>query len=126
MESNIATLSQMVDAYIEMREQRLSMDRAAAELKEQESELKAALMTALAENKASAVGGRTHRVTLKNKDVPTVTNWPALYDYITHNDAFDLLQKRLSGPAVEERWKDGVNIDGVGTVSVLELSVNKL
>lgn len=126
MTSNITTLALMVDEYISLREQRLALERQAETIKEKETEVKAGLIEALATNKAGGVAGKTHRVTLRTKSIPQVHDWPKLYEYIRQNDAFDLLQRRLSAPAVAERWDARFDVGGVIAVNVTDISVNKI
>ena len=42
-----------------------------------------------------------------------VEDWNALAEYIKENDAFDVLQRRVSPAALENRIKAGANIKGV-------------
>ena len=119
-------MAKLVDNYVALRDRRLSIERQAELVKEAEVEAKATLLANLQESKAGGVAGTSYRVTLRTKTVPTVTNWPELYAYIAANDAFDLLQRRLSPPAVVERWDDKVTIPGVGPIEVTDMSLNKL
>lgn len=123
---SVKELAILVNQYVDLREQRLALDRESERIKELESEAKAKLIEGLAVSSAKSVGGKTHRVTLRTKNVPQVMDWEKVYAYIKANDAFELLQKRLSNPAVVERWDTGVAIDGVGSVEVTDLSINKL
>jgi hypothetical protein len=126
MTSNITTLALMVNDYIRLREDRLSLERQAEAIKEKETELKAGLIEALATHGANGVAGATHRVTLRKKSVPQVQDWSKLYEYILQNEAFDLLQRRLSAPAVVERWDDKKEVAGVVAISVTDLGINKI
>jgi len=126
MTSNITTLAVMVDDYIRLREERLSLERQAEAIKEKETALKAGLIEALSTHQAGGVAGRTHRVTLRKKSTPQVQDWAKLYDYIKANNAFDLIQRRLSAPAVVERWDVKEDIPGVIPVSFTDISINKI
>jgi len=123
---NLAELAAVADQYAAVRDARLEAQRQVDAMKEDESALKAMLLQNLKESGAGGVAGKKYRVTLKSKNVPQVADWQALYEYIKANDAFELLQKRLSPPAVVERWEAAQNVDGVISVQVDELSLNKL
>lgn len=123
---NLSEVATLVDIYIKLREERLGLERQADAIKEQEQEHKAKIMAALQESGASAVAGKTHRITLRSKHVPTVQDWRLFYDYIKKFDAFELLQRRLSAPAVQEYWEAGDAIDGVMAMEVVDVSINKL
>jgi hypothetical protein len=122
----IGELARLADSYIAAREARLTLQKEVDKLQEQESEHKATLMAALSSAGAMGVAGHKGRVTLVTKTEPTVRNWEEFYAYIVRNDAFDLLQKRLSAPAVRERWEAGETVEGVGTIPVTNLSITKL
>lgn len=124
---NLADLAKKVDAYIEVRERRRQMERDAEKLKEkEEAPLRAAILEALKTSGAGAVGGTRYQASLTIKKSPQVADWGMFYQYIKDNDAFELLQKRLSGPAVKERWEAKVEIPGVVAVDVDDLSITKL
>jgi hypothetical protein len=119
-------LAVLVDKYMGLRNARLELDRQSAKLKEQESEIRALILRELLESKAGGVAGKSYRAEVRHKKVPQVVDWDKLYVYIKDNDAFELLQKRLSPPAVVERWENHEAVPGVVEVTVDDLSVTKL
>jgi hypothetical protein len=116
----------MADTYQEVRDQRLELQRQTDKLKEREDELKATLLATLQEQGVGGVSGKRYRVEVKLTVVPVVTNWPEVYEYIKANDAFDILQTRLSAPAIRERQVDGEKIPGIGDLNQYNLSLRKL
>ncbi len=122
--STVSETSQIVDAYIRKREERLLADRVADKLKEEENELKKRLVTIAIDGKAKTLGGSLGAVNYKREEKPVVTDWPALHDYIWERRAFDLLHKALTTAAVLERWEDGIRIPGVGTWPVDNLTIS--
>jgi len=117
-------LPDVVDAYIAMRAQRLQADRQAADLKEREEVLKDHLITSFRSQGMSALGGGAGVVKMGQTDEPEALNWDELYAYIKANDAWELLHKRVGSTAVKERWKDGVEVPGVGHKTVYKLTVS--
>jgi len=126
MAVSLNKLAQAVDQYYQTREARLKLDREAAEMKKEETRLKAFLIENISKSDASGVAGKLMRATIKTDPVPTVEAWPDLYKYIKKTDSFDLLQRRLSNPAVVERWEDGKIVAGVGKIQVVSISLSKL
>lgn len=119
-------LAQAVDSYYETREARLALDKQAAAMKKKESELKEFLINNISKSEATGVCGKLMRATLTTKSEPTAEDWPAIYKYVAKHKAFDLLQRRLSTPAVMERWNDDKQVDGVGKIIVIGVSLTHL
>lgn len=122
--NEVASVSSLVDQYISKRTERLLADKAAKKLAEEEGALKAQLIKICIDSKTKALGGSKGVVNYERKQKPTVTNWEALYQYITENNAFELLQRRLGESAVIERWEDEIVIPGVGTWPVDNLTIS--
>ena len=119
-------ISLLVDSYISLRDFRREEEKKIERVKEQEAKTKALIITALKEANSGAVAGKAYTATLKKKISPQVAAWEELYPYIIENDAWDLIQRRISGPAVRERWDDGKEVPGVVAVEVEDLSFTKL
>ncbi len=115
-------LSQLASDFDVADQARLALQRELKKLEEKASELKAALITELERSGVPAIGCDTATFTLVQKEVPTATDWNALYRFIKEQDAFDLLQRRLSPEAVEVRWSDDVVVPGVSKFPVTKLS----
>lgn len=69
--------------------------------------------------------GKMGSVTIDKKDYPTVEDWDQVYKYISRNKAFDMLQKRLSSTAVNERWAAGKKVPGVGKFTKTTLKLKR-
>lgn len=119
-------LASVVNEYIAARDARRAKDKEAEAMKEGEAKLKATLMEELRKAGAGAIAGSTHTATLVRKMSPQVTDWPALYKHIQETGHFDFLQRRLSPPAVKERWDDNLEVPGVSPIPVEDLSITKL
>ena len=70
-------------------------------------------------------GGLKANASIKEVEMPTPKDWPAIWEYIKENNAFDLLQKRLSSKAVQERWDQEIVIPGIETFTKVSLSLTK-
>lgn len=118
-------LPDLIDNYIATRDRRLLLDKQAADLKEQEEDLKKIIISKFREGFITAQGSKNGIVKMKRSVEPVPNDWSLIYDYIQDHDAFDLLHKRLTAVAVKARWDDGVDIPGVGSTEVFTLSVSK-
>lgn len=116
----------LVDAYKRIEAERLAADKVAGALKEQETLLKLSVIAALKKADIKSIGGTTYSTALTQEEKPTVKDWPKFYEFIKANDAFELLERRVSSSAVKERWEDGKQVPGVDRFPVDKLSFTKL
>jgi hypothetical protein len=105
---------------------RLALAKVVEELEKRETALKEHLISTLPVSQATGVAGKVARVTIVPKEIPQANDWGKLYAYIKKQDAFDLLQRRLSNGAVEERWENGIEIPGVEKFNTKTVSINKV
>lgn len=126
-ETSIAALAAILDKYVEVRDRRRKMEAEAEALKEkEESPLKAQLIEALRTAKAGSVGGTKMQAKLVTKKSFQAAEWPKIRTFIVDNDAWELMQLRLSPPAIRERLDAGQEIPGIVVVDVEDLSITKL
>jgi hypothetical protein len=112
-------LGALTDRLHKVREDRIAADKVAASLKEEEQRLYGVVVAAMEEQELSSVGGKVAIVHRGIKRQPYAMDWDRVYKYITENEAYDLLHKRLTFSAVLDRLDDGEHIPGIG---VQELS----
>jgi hypothetical protein len=117
---------EMADLLYNIREARHALGRRAALLEKREKELKDLVRQEALKQKGAGVVGKIAVVTIEMNTVPIVTDWPTLHKYMKKNDAFDLMQRRLSKEAVEERWNAGKVIDGIKSEQFANVHINKL
>lgn len=123
--SSLTELGKMIDGLYEARQARLKLDKEVDALKAEETALRGRVMRAL--NEAGLTGGRgdVAIVGLTKEEVPRVDDWEGLRNHIALNDAWDLLQNRLSAIACRARWTRGEAIPGVTKVEIEDLSLHK-
>lgn len=126
MAKSLNSLAEMADRFYTLREERLAAQKLVDKMQKEETELKDQLIDSISKSDATGVSGQLVQVTVVTKPQPQVVDWDALYAYISRRKAWDLLQRRLSPPAVQARWEDGKEVPGVGTFDVVSLSVHKL
>jgi hypothetical protein len=122
----VKELASLADQYAAARDQRLAAQRRVDSLKDRENELKASLMKEMQIAEVSIIGGKHYSVRLSTTEEPAVADWSTLYEYISQTGAFDLLQRRISPPAIRLRWEDDEQIPGLTTYPVSKISVSKV
>lgn len=107
------TLQELIDSWGTARTNRLAEAKKVEALEVTEKKLKALVIAKMMESKQTSTGGQKYGANYSRKEKPTTGDWQKLYAYIKENDAFDLLQKRLTETAVTARWEDGEEIPGI-------------
>lgn len=113
------------DLLYTLRTKRLDLDKLAAAAKEQEQVLIEHIINTMPKDDAGGVG-KTHMVRVVVKQKPQVKDWPAFYAYVKKTNGFDMLQKRLSEGAVQERLDDKKKLPGVEMFNAVTVSLTKV
>lgn len=119
-------LGTCADKLYELRQKRLDAQKVVDALAAEESALKTHIINTLPKSDASGVAGKLARVTVVSKDIPQVKDWKKFYAYVKRHSAFELMQRRLSNKAIEERLEDGKKIPGVEIFHATTVSLNKV
>jgi hypothetical protein len=109
---------------LETRKKRLSLQREADLLEQQEKGLIQDMINSMVNAGQTLLSQGVDEVQLIETQEPIATSWPLVLDYIIANDAVDLLQKRLTASAVKQRWSNGVVIPGIEATTKLALKFN--
>lgn len=113
-----------VDKWFELNQRRLDLQREADEIEEKEKELKKEFMDAMREEKILKIEATNCDVEIKKGEMaPTARNWELIYAYVRATNAFELLQRRLSAPAIREHWEAGEHLPGIDKYPIEKLSV---
>jgi hypothetical protein len=97
------SIEELVTKYHAKYKERIAADKLAEALKVEETELHQSLINKMREANLTVAGNQYTAFTLRRKVRYQALDWPTVYAYIRTNDAFDLLERRLSQSAVEER-----------------------
>jgi len=119
-----AELSQLADDWDTLRAERLALQKEVDQLKETETRLKNALIDCLQKD-TTAIGGKRGTATLTRKMEPTIADWDRLYAHIHETGEFDLLYRRINPLSVKERWEQKLEVPGVQSIEVLNISWSK-
>lgn len=119
-------ISDLINSLVDIRKQKSDLAAEIKALTEKETSLESDIMHAMTEagtfRAASDVG---HTVNMAKKVHPAIVDWNDFYAYVAETKNFDLIQKRLSGPAFRDRWEQGVAIPGASSSEVWELSITQ-
>jgi hypothetical protein len=120
------TLGACADHVYTLRQERLAAQKVVDALEEEEKALREHIINTLPKSEATGAAGKLARVTVITKEVPQVKDWDKFYAYVKKNNAWDLMQRRLSAAAVTERWEAGKEVAGVEPFKAVTLSINKV
>lgn len=117
-------LNELIDQWVELKSERVALARKDKELSQQIAQLQSQIMDIMNEvgtTQARSAGGL---VSMKQTNQPTVVDWSAFYAYVAENDAFDLLQRRLSPPAFRARWDSDEEVPGTTAIPIWSLTLS--
>jgi hypothetical protein len=103
-------------------------EAAAEKAEKAKAELTAAQGLVIATLKSQGLDGARGKLglaSLVEEEHPDVDDWEALYKFIVENDAFELLHRRVSRSAWQERLAAGEVIPGVGKFPKTRLSMRR-
>ncbi len=118
-------MSALADHYASARVKRLGLSKEVDNLQLIENGLKAQLMEAMKASETTSIGGKTALVTYRVKPKAVAKDWSLIHEYIKDNDAFDIMEARLSTKAILERGEQQDHVPGMEWFEVDTLSVAK-
>jgi hypothetical protein len=119
------TLGACVDALYKMREQRLAAQKIVDASKTSEEALKLHVLNNFNRQEVEKSSGKLATCAITRRVVAEVQDWDALFKYVSENDAFDLLQKRVNDTAYRARLEENVEVPGIEPFEVVSLSITK-
>lgn len=117
----------MLSQYYAIREKRLSLQKQADELEQQEKDIIYEMtkgFNTLNEKYSGQVDGFIYNA--KRKEVIQAEDWPAISKFILETGAVDMLQKRLTESAVKARLDAGVDVPGIKKSFKWDVKVTKV
>ena len=119
------TLGAMIDHLYELRNSRILLDRESKELKEQETALKTFIIDKLKQDGSEGNRGQLATCSIIRSREAAVLDWQAYMKFLAGEEAWELVQQRVSITALRERWDAGQEIPGVEMYEKEDLSVAK-
>ena len=87
-------------------------------------ELKSTMSIEMDNVGTSTYKGNKGTISIAQYVIPIVDNWDEVYKYIQKNDAFDLLQRRITSAAWRDRLEEGEKIRGIEPMTQNRLRIN--
>lgn len=115
--------AELVDAIFSFREKVKELEASVALVKEEIARREDMLRVLVEGSGVTEVAGALARAAFGVKLVPACRDWGVLQAHIAATGQFDLLHRRLTQRACEERWAVGINIPGVEQIAVPELKI---
>lgn len=118
----------VADLYYKTKQTRLALQKQVDLLKEQEKHLRDHVINTLPKSNATGVSGSLANVRTIPKTTLQAVDWEKVYKYIKRHDAFEMLQKRLSDKAVQERMDAarGHKLPGIIENGYVDVSLTKV
>lgn len=120
------TFGSLIDEMYAVRTKRQELEAESKKLGEQLEKMTAAIINRLDIDETTMSRGKAASATLTETVVPKVDDWDAFYKYLAENEAFHLLQRRVSSAAARETIEAGEVIDGVSTFTKRAISLRKI
>lgn len=120
------TMGTCADKLWQIREKKSAAKKVLDAIEEEEKALKEHIINTLPKSNASGVSGKLANVKVYNKQIPQVNDWDKFYAFVKRNNAFELMQRRLSTAAVEERLESKKKIPGVEIFKATTVSLTKV
>ena len=119
-------LAAVADLYKVTKDRRLAMEKEAAAVGEEEAALKKHLIDNLPKSQAGGITGKIARAEITKRDVPTVEDESAFMSFAKRKGNDDLVKTVPVMSAVQERWKAGKAVPGIGKFTVVSISLTKV
>jgi hypothetical protein len=120
------TIGAAIDELDRLRDARRAYEALAEKEREREKALEDAIFEKFDKAKLEGARGKRAQATIARREHATIEDYDALAKYIRKTGELDLLQRRLSGPAVRERWEEKKAVPGVGKFIDLRLTLTKV
>jgi len=119
-------ISQLIDGLRDLKQQKEDLGKQEKAINEKIAAIEGDIMHAMNEaGTFKAMSEAGHSVTMAKKVHPTIVDWDQFYAYVSSTKSFDLLHRRLSSTAFQDRWKEGESIPGATTAEVWGLTLTK-
>jgi len=119
-------LGDCIDLVFKAHQKRMAMQRDLEALEQEERQAKEFIIQTFQKQEIEGARGKLGSISIREKDVPKVTDWDKFYSHIQRTGDFDLLQRRPGEAACQARWEDGKEIPGVEKFHKLDVTLNEV
>lgn len=123
--SGPSTVGDMIETVAALRGRRQAINDELKSLNAELEQAEQALMSALDAQGTQFAGSTTHRASITETVVPTVTDWDQVEQYMLEQGALFLLQRRISAPAWRELLESGEPVPGTEPFTKRGISLTK-
>lgn len=120
-----SSLGALVDKLYALNTARAELTQKEKDLKAQIAQLEGVILEKFSKNDLSGAAGKVAKLSVTTKVSANVEDWDLLYTYIAKEDAWDLLQRRVSSTAYAARLEEGIEVPGTTKFSRLVISTKK-
>jgi hypothetical protein len=114
----MSSIGDLIDKMYECRETRKDLEKTIQQLLFQEKECELHLYNLLDEQGLKQAAGHKAQFSVTEKEVPSVTNWDKVYQFIADTNEFGLLYKRITLGLWKELNEEGTVVPGVETIKL--------
>lgn len=118
-------LGELIDNLYAKRAARLLVTKEVDALKAEETTLREQIIEALDKQAMDKASGKKATCGITESTEPVAKDWQQIHKFIRVENRFDLLQRRLSGPAWLELREAGILVPGTEPIKVRSLSLTK-
>lgn len=119
------SLGSLVDKLYQLKLEKSEISAKEAEIKQKISELEDTILNRFSKDELSGASGKLAKLSVTQKLCPNIEDWDAFYEYIARENAWDLLQRRVSSTAYQARVEEGVEVPGTTKFVKLVLNTKK-
>lgn len=118
-------LGACADLLYDLRAEKAELSRQIREIESVEKEVKEYIINTLPKSDLTGVSGAKARVSVVSKEIPVVTSWEDLYEYIQETSNFHILGRRIIDKAIRE-IQETEEVPGIGSFNVISVSCTKV
>ena len=125
MSDSPRTIGGRIDALYRQREKIRELEARVKEEKEKYKHQEDQLLKAMDKSQLEASRGRLATASITQTDRPTIKDYERFIKYVRDNEAFDLLQRRVSTTAWRERLDEGEKVPGIEVYPDIKIYLRK-
>lgn len=119
------SVGDLIDDLYVLRAERLGLTKKVDDLKTQEAQLRGKIIAQLRDIKLDSGRGSLATASITTSTEARILDWNEFWAWAVEHGASDLVQKRPSITALRARWEAGIEVAGIESVEVADLSLTK-
>jgi len=117
------TVDDLISNIVRLRDEAADLNKRLEEMKQERAQYEDSLMQLMTEVGATQMGSKHGTASMKLKQVPYISDWHMFTPFLQEN--LQLLQRRISAPAVKEILDAGEEIPGLSFIEEFAISVTR-